>query len=162
MDILWRCVERLLGAVAMTALAALVLLPATQVILRGVFDNPIIGIEEATRWGLIIIVFLGTPLLIATNQHIRLAEFVDLMPLRPRRLLERVILLASGVTFGVIAVSGILSVIRNFGTRTPTLDIPFWLFASPVLVGFGIAAIGYAWFALRPSAPPLDASQPVI
>ena len=37
---------------------------------------------------------------------------------------------------GALMVPGALSIINNFGTRTPVLDIPFWLFASPMLVGF--------------------------
>ena len=32
---------------------------------------------------------------------------------------------------------------RNMGTRTSTLDIPFWLFAAPMLIGFAVAALGY-------------------
>ena len=77
MDRIWRMIERVLGAVAMLALFSLVLLPATQVFMRDFFNTPIIGLEEATRWGLIILVFFGAPLLIATNEQIRLAEFID-------------------------------------------------------------------------------------
>ncbi|TCT10547.1 TRAP-type C4-dicarboxylate transport system permease small subunit [Tepidamorphus gemmatus] len=155
MDTLWQYVERLLSAIAMTALAALVLLPATQVFLRDVFSAPIIGLEEATRWSLIILVFAAAPLLISTNQQIRLAEFTLLLPAGVRNLLERITLLAGGIVLGIIAWSGLLSILRNSGTRTPTLDIPFWLFALPMLAGFGLAAIGYVWFALRRAAPPV-------
>ena len=42
---------------------------------------------------------------------------------------------------------------RNMGTRTSILDIPFWLFAAPMLVGFALAALGYIWFALRRAGP---------
>jgi TRAP-type C4-dicarboxylate transport system permease small subunit len=161
-ETIWKAVERTLGAVAVLALASLVILPATQVVLRSLFDNPITGLEEGTRWGLIILVFLGTPLLISTNQHIRLAEFIDLLPRPPRLALERFILFASGLTFAVIAFSGVLSVMRNFGTRTPTLDIPFWLFASPILIGFALAAIGYLWLAVRAAAPPQGAGPPIV
>ncbi len=154
MSHLWRLIERILGAVALLALASLVLFPAVQVFLRDLFDSPIIGLEESTRWGLIILVFFGTPLLIATNEQIRLTEFVDNLPRGLRRALERLILLASGLVLAVIVWSGVLSIIRNFGTRTPTLDIPFWLFAAPMLVGFAAAALGYLWFALRREDPP--------
>ena len=83
MEQIWRMVERVLGLGAMLALFSLVLLPATQVFLRDFFNNPIIGLEEATRWGLIILVFFGAPLLIATNEQIRLAEFIDYLPRCP-------------------------------------------------------------------------------
>lgn len=154
MNRVWTHVERTLGLVAMLSLAALVLLPATQVFLRDVFSSPIIGLEEATRWALIILVFLGAPLLISTNEQIRLVEFVEFLPRPVHIALERMTLLAGGIVLGVIAWSGLESILRNFGTRTPMLDIPFWLFASPMLVGFAIAAIGYVWFALRRADPP--------
>jgi TRAP-type C4-dicarboxylate transport system permease small subunit len=155
MQHVWRLVERSLAVAAVLALAALVVLPATQVMLRDLFNSPIIGLEESTRWGLIILVFLGAPLLISTNEQIRLAEFVDFLPAPVRKALERLILLTGGLALAVIAWSGVLSIARNFGTRTPTLDIPFWLFASPMLIGFAVAALGYLWFAVRRDDPPV-------
>lgn len=154
MNGVWTHVERALATAALVSLAALVLLPVTQVFLRDVFSSPVIGLEEATRWALIILVFLGAPLLISTNEQIRLTEFVELLPRPVHMALERLTLMAGGVVLGVIAWSGLLSILRNFGTRTPVLDIPFWLFASPMLVGFAVAAIGYVWFAIRRAEPP--------
>ena len=88
----WSLIERTLGLVAVAALASLVLLPSLQVVLRDFFNAPLIGLEEATRWGLIILVFLAAPLLLATNEQIRLAEFINYLPATSRKLLERVIL----------------------------------------------------------------------
>ena len=156
MNRIWSLIERTLGLVAIAALAALVLLPSLQVILRDFFNAPLIGLEEATRWGLIILVFLAAPLLLSTNEQIRLAEFINYLPATPRKLLERVILLVSGISVGIIAYAGVLSVMRNMSTRTSTLDIPFWLFAAPMLIGFAAAALGYVWFALRRDDPPLS------
>ena len=150
-------IERVLGTVALLALFSLVILPATQVFMRDFFNAPIIGLEEGTRWGLIITVFFGAPLLIATNEQIRLAEFIDQLPRRVRIALERVILLVSGVSVACIAYAGLLSILRSMGTRTSVLDIPFWLFASPMLIGFAAAALGYIYYALRRTDPPVDA-----
>ena len=148
-------IERVLGTVAVLALFSLVLLPATQVFMRDVFNAPIIGLEEGTRWGLIILVFFGAPLLIATNEQIRLAEFIDYLPRRLRIELERVILFVSGVSVACIAYAGLLSILRSMGTRTSVLDIPFWLFASPMLIGFAASALGYVYYALRRTDPPI-------
>ena len=152
---LWPLIERALATIAVAALASLVLLPSLQVILRDFFNAPLIGLEEATRWALIILVFLAAPLLLSTNEQIRLSEFIDYLPRRARLILERVILLISGLSVAVIAYAGVLSVMRNMSTRTSTLDIPFWLFAAPMLVGFALSALGYIWFALRRQDPPL-------
>ena len=159
---IWRIAERMLAYVAMLALFSLVLLPATQVFMRDMFNSPIIGLEDATRWGLIILVFFGAPLLISTSEQIRFAEIVDLFPRRFRLALERLIFVCSGLAVACIAYAGVLSVIRSSGTRTSVLDIPFWLFASPMLVGFGAAAVGYLYFALRRQGPPVDGAQPII
>ena len=86
MNRIWSLIERTLGLVAIAALAALVLLPSWQVILRDFFNAPLIGLEEATRWGLIILVFLAAPLLLSTNEQIRLAEFINYLPAMPRKL----------------------------------------------------------------------------
>ena len=161
MNRLWRLIERILAAVALLALASLVVFPAVQVFLRDLFNAPIIGLEESTRWGLIILVFFGTPLLIATNEQIRLTEFIDNLPRPVRRVLERIILFASALVLVVIVWAGYLSIQRNFGTRTPVLDIPFWLFAAPMLVGFAAAALGYLWFALRRQDPPVGGGPQV-
>ena len=158
----WRAIEVVLGIACVLALASLITLPALQVVLRDAFNSPLIGLEEATRWGLIILVFLGVPLLISTNEQIRLGEFVDRLPGTLRRTLERVILLISGASLVAIVWAGVLSIIRNFGTRTPTLDIPFWLFAAPMLVGFGVAALGYLWFATRRDDPPTDGGPQIV
>ena len=154
MSRLWSLIETVLGTISIGALAALIVLPSFQIVLRE-FNAPLIGIEEATRWGLIILVFFAVPLLMRTNEQIRLAEFVNYLPSLPRKLLERLILLVSGASVAIIAYAGVLSVMRNINTRTSTLDIPFWLFASPMLIGFGIAALGCVWYALRRDDPPL-------
>jgi len=162
MTTIWRWLEGSSRIVSLLALAALVLLPATQVILRTVFSSPITGLEEATRYGLIILVFLAVPSLIAGNQHIRLAEFVGLLPNGPRVLLERVTLLIGAGCFGVIAYAGMASALKNASTRTPTLDIPFWLFILPMVLGFAIATLGYIWFALRREPPRTQDATPTI
>lgn len=162
MDRMWLLIERCLATVAVLALAALVALPVLQVILRDFFSSPLTGLEEATRWGLIILVFLGTPLLISTNEQIRLSEFIDRLPGVLRRALERATLLVCGLTLAVIVWAGVLSIMRNFGTRTPTLDIPFWLFASPMLAGLAAAAVGCVWFALRRGEPPTGGGPQII
>jgi TRAP-type C4-dicarboxylate transport system permease small subunit len=161
MDRLWRTVERVLGTLAVVALALLVGLPFLQVILRDFFSAPLMGLEEGTRLGLIALVYLGLPLLAVTNGHVRFAELVDLLPRRPRHLLERLQLLAAAVVLGFVLYGGLKSVLRNTGTRTPVLDIPLWLFALPFLLGLTLAALGALWGAFR-RAPPETGTGPVL
>ena len=156
---LWRIAEVGLHVLALAALASLVLLPALQVVMRDIFTAPIVGLEEATRYGLIILVFLAVPSLLLTNQQIRLYEFVARLPHGLRMMIERVTLALAGVSFAVIAVAGMTSALKNASTRTPTLDIPFWLFTLPMVVGLAVAAVGYVWLAIRRADPPSDESN---
>lgn len=162
MDRLWRHIETALRTIALLALASLVGLPALQVVLRDVFTSPIVGLEEATRWGLITLVFAAVPLLILTNEQIRLTEFVAHLPQRLRAVLERATLLAGGLAFAIVAWAGMASALKNASTRTPTLDIPFWLFTLPMVVGLAAGAIGYLWVGLRRREPPSGTGNPSI
>jgi TRAP-type C4-dicarboxylate transport system permease small subunit len=159
---LWSLVEGVVGALALAALACLVALPFLQVILRDFFSSPIVGLEEATRWGLIALVYLALPLLVVRDGQIRFPEVVDRLPVPMRLVLERVTLLLSAGALAALLWAAIGSILKNRTTRTPTLDIPFWLFATPYLVGIAVAALGCLWIALRRQAPPIGGDAPTI
>jgi TRAP-type C4-dicarboxylate transport system permease small subunit len=156
MERLWLTAEVALRTLALAALASLVLLPALQIVMRDIFTAPIIGLEEATRYGLIVLVFLAVPSLLLCNEQIRLTEFVVRLPRSLRTAIERVTLILSGISFAVIAAAGMASALKNASTRTPTLDIPFWLFTLPMVVGLAVAAVGCVWVAIRRADPPSD------
>ncbi|MGH6922576.1 MAG: TRAP transporter small permease [Propylenella sp.] len=156
---LWCLIELNLRGFCLLALFSLVILPSFQVALRDLLNRPIIGLEEATRWSLIILVFSASPLLLSNNEHIRLNEFIGRLPRQARVSLERIILLLCGLSVGVVAWAGFISVAATLGTRTPTLDIPFWLFSAPMLVGFSVSAFGYLLFAFRREEPPLGSGR---
>lgn len=160
MQALWDRIERIASALAMVALACLVLLPALQVVLRDVFSAPIVGLEEATRWGLISLVFFALPLLVARDSQIRFPELVGRLPRLLRHGLERLTLLLAAGALGILAWAGVGSILQNTGTRTPTLDIPFWMFASPFLIGIAVTALGCLWYAVRREPPPVDGGSP--
>ena len=162
MQKIWRGIERFADLMSLLALACLVLLPSLQVVLRDFFTAPIVGLEEATRWGLIALVFLALPLLVGRDAQIRFPELVDLLPASLRHGLERLTLLLAGGTLATLVWAGVGSILKNRTTRTPMLDIPFWLFASPFLVGVALTALGCFWYALRPAPPPVGGNAPSI
>jgi TRAP-type C4-dicarboxylate transport system permease small subunit len=159
-DRIWSWIERLTGTVALLALACLVGLPFLQVILRDFFSSPIVGLEEATRWGLITLVYCALPLLVVRDGQIRFAELIDRLPRAMRLALERVTLLACAAALAAMAYAGVGSILKNRSTRTPTLDIPFWVFATPFLAGLVLAALGALWVALRRRDPPIGGDAP--
>lgn len=159
MRTIWTMIERVFGALGVIALFALVVLPFTQVVMRDVFNAPIAGLEEATRWGLIALVYLALPLLISTNEQIRFSELVDRMPRRGRTLLERVHLLIAAAALLVLVDAAIGSALKNASNRTPMLNIPFSLFIAPMVIGLTVTAIGALYFALRRTPPQVAIPQ---
>jgi TRAP-type C4-dicarboxylate transport system permease small subunit len=61
-----------------------------------------------------------------------------------------------------MAYAGVGSILKNRSTRTPTLDIPFWVFATPFLAGLVLAALGALWVALRRRDPPVGGDAPTL
>ncbi len=152
----WLAIERLLAASALAALMALVALPFTQVIMRDLFESPVMGLEEATRWGLIALVYLALPLLIPKNEQIRFDELINRLPPRARFLLERIHLLVAGITLVILVNAALGSALRHASTRTPVLNIPFVLFIAPMVIGLVATAVAAFYFALRRQAPPVE------
>lgn len=153
MKTVWSTVERALGVLSVLALFTLVVLPFTQVVMRDAFNAPVAGLEEATRWGLIALVYLALPLLISKNEQIRFSEIVDRLPRRGRTLLERVQLLIAAATLFVLIDAAVGSALQNASNRTPMLNIPFKLFIAPMVVGLALTAVACAYYALRRTSP---------
>lgn len=161
MLLLWRVLARLCEVLALTALAATVVLPAVQIISRGTFDRPIFGLEEGTAYALICVTFIALPLVVARDELIRLAEVAALMPAWLRRALALLIAFLGMVAFAWVAWSAFRSGLQNLGTRTIALRMPYWLFVAPVVVGMGVASYAFLMLLLgfiRPERPGTTAS----
>ncbi len=152
---IWLAIERMLAASAVVALLALVILPFTQVVMRDVFESPIMGLEEATRWGLIALVYLALPLLIPKNEQIRFDELVNRLPPRVRSALERIHLLVAAIVLAVLVNAALGSALQHASTRTPILNIPFVVFIAPMVIGLVATSLAALYFALRREAPPV-------
>ncbi|UOM35758.1 TRAP transporter small permease [Acuticoccus sp. I52.16.1] len=155
MRVIWSVIERVFATLAVIALFALVVLPFTQVVMRDAFNAPVPGLEEATRWGLIGLVYLALPLLVSTNEQIRFSEIVDRLPGRARTLLERGLLLVAAACLFVLIDAAIGSALKNANNRTPMLNIPFRLFIAPMVIGLAVSAVGALYFAFRRTPPPV-------
>ena len=152
----WLAIERVLAASAVAALLALVALPFTQVVMRDAFESPIVGLEEATRWGLIALVYLALPLLIPKNEQIRFDELVNRLPRRARAALERLHLLVAAVVLAALVNAALGSALQHASTRTPILNIPFVVFIAPMVLGLVATSLAALYFALRRDAPPVE------
>jgi TRAP-type C4-dicarboxylate transport system permease small subunit len=116
-------------------LAALIVTPLAQITMRGVFNVPMAGAEELARYFLICLTLLAGSYVTREGGQIRMEEFQFLLPPKPRWVLQLVIEASGVAVFGVLFVASVVTVARNMNSVTPVLEMPFWLFFAPLVVG---------------------------
>jgi TRAP-type C4-dicarboxylate transport system permease small subunit len=120
---------------SLALLALLVVTPLAQITMRGVFSLPFAGAEELARYFLICLVFIASPWVTREGGQIRMEEFQAKLPPRPRWVLQLVIDLSGVALFAVVLAAGIATIRNNLDNQTATLEMPFWLFMGPLVVG---------------------------
>lgn len=133
--------KKLVAGFTALVLLALVFVPFLQIVLRYIFNAPIVGAEELTRFLLIILVFAAFPLVVAERDNIIMTEFREMLPKRPQRLLAYLITIAAIIAAGFIAYVAWVTIFANLKNATPTLKIPFWLFLGTTFLGFALATL---------------------
>ena len=133
--------RRALVAVCLLLLAALIFTPALQIVMRGVFNVPMSGAEELARYFLIALTLMGAAVVTHEGGQIRMQEFQALLPERLRFVLQVFIELCAVVMFGLMAVAAAVSISQNLNNQTATLEMPYWLFMAPLLLGMALLAL---------------------
>ncbi len=103
-------------------------------------------VDEATRYLMVWMVFLGLGLALAQGKHIAMGSYLERMGDRPRRLIRRLIDVV-GLCFSLyIAWFGadITMLVFNSGQTSPTLGISNAILYLALPVGFALLAIRYA------------------
>jgi len=139
-------------------LAALIVTPLAQITMRGVFNVPLAGAEELAKYFLICLTFVAASYVTREGGQIRMEEFQFLLPPKPRWILQLAIEISGVAVFGVLFVASVVTVTRNLNSVTPVLEIPFWLFFAPLVVGSlllvveTLAMLVHTWRRRRPEA----------
>lgn len=133
--------RRVLRALAFVLLALLILTPLAQIVMRSVFNVPMAGAEELTRYFLIALVFGAAPLVTLDGGQIAMEEVQARIPSRPRWWLQMLIEAAGIAFFGFVAVAALVTISNNRSNQTATLEMPFWLFMAPLAVGATLLAL---------------------
>ena len=122
-----------LRALACAMLFALIAMPFAQIIMRGVFNVPMAGAEELTRYFLICLTFLAGALVSLEGGQIRMEEFQAMLPERPRFFLQLLIDAVGIGVFAFFAYAGVSATIRSFnsGVASEILFWPRYLFWAP-------------------------------
>jgi TRAP-type C4-dicarboxylate transport system permease small subunit len=143
---------------SLVLLAALILTPLAQITMRGVFNVPLAGAEELAKYFLICLTLLAGSYVTREGGQIRMEEFQFLLPPKPRWILQLVIEACGVAVFGILFVASVVTVTRNLNSVTPVLEIPFWLFFAPLVVGSALLVVEtlamalHTWRRRRPEA----------
>jgi len=136
-----------LAGAGVLALVAMMAIVTIDVILRYFFNDPTVWAGEVASFLTVSVVFLGLAQNMRLGDHIRIDVFTNLLPTRPRLLLD-VIAHAVGIVFSVVLFLGCWARFDNFWVRQTVSDspvmIPLWIPMLPVLVGaavFCLAAV---------------------
>jgi TRAP-type C4-dicarboxylate transport system permease small subunit len=135
MESLLSLIRKAVRFICLLLLAALVVTPLLQIVMRGIFNVPMSGAEELARYFLICMSFIGASYVTREGGQIRMEEFQILIPPTPRWLLQMAIELAAAAIFTVFFVASVVTILNNLRNQTPTLEMPFWLFMAPLAVG---------------------------
>lgn len=128
-------IRRAVRVICLLLLAALIVTPLLQIVMRGIFNVPMSGAEELARYFLICMSFIGASYVTLEGGQIKMEEFQVLIPPMPRWLLQMVIELSAVVIFAIFFVASVVTILNNLRNQTPTLEMPFWLFMAPLAVG---------------------------
>lgn len=125
-------VDGILGAIGLMVLLITILL---QVILRFVFSKPLMGAEEFTRYLVICVVLFPLAYAERSGSSIIMEEIQALFPRKFRIFINLSAHVLTTVVYGIVAVSSFSVLINNPLNKTATLEMPFWLFFLPTVVG---------------------------
>jgi TRAP-type C4-dicarboxylate transport system permease small subunit len=126
---------------SLALLGLLIATPLAQILMRGVFNVPMSGAEELARYFLITLTFVASSYVTLEGGQIRMEELQGLVPPRPRWFLQLGIELAGIAMFGILCAAGVITILNNLGNQTATLEMPFWLFMGPLVVGTLLLAV---------------------
>ena len=141
---------------SLALLAAVVITPLAQITMRGVFNVPMAGAEEMTRYFLICLTFLAASYVTEQGGQIRMEEFQGLIPPRPRWILQLLIELSGVIVFSILFAASVVTISRNLNNQTPIMEMPFWLFMAPLALGSALLVVEtlvmfvHTWRSRRP------------
>jgi TRAP-type C4-dicarboxylate transport system permease small subunit len=127
-----RDLDGFVGAVSLALLIGTILL---QVILRFVFLKPLMGAEELTRYLVICVVMFPLAYSERSGSTIIMEDIQAMFPKLLRNSINMASHILTTVVYAIVTVSVYSVLINNAANRTATLEMPFWLFFLPAVVG---------------------------
>jgi TRAP-type C4-dicarboxylate transport system permease small subunit len=140
-----RC-EDLFGVLGTALLVLTGMLVCTDVILRYVFNRPIVGAAEIIEYALVYITFLGASWAVPRGAHIDIDVGVKAMPESWQRvcaLVGNVISLGVAVVLTVFGATTAWTAFTRQAFRPTTLEFPTWIVLIIIPIGCSLLALRF-------------------
>lgn len=134
---------RLDKEISILCLSTMLVTVILQVLMRELFDFPLVGAEEFVRYLMIWIVLFPLAFTLREGGHIAMVELRDMLPAPVRNALAYVSDVCSLIVFAIVSWSSMSVILENANNTTATLQIPFWIFFLPNFLGFALLTVGY-------------------
>jgi|HigsolmetaAR203D_1030402.scaffolds.fasta_scaffold01682_9 TRAP-type C4-dicarboxylate transport system permease small subunit len=138
-DNYFRKVELFLLAISCISMFGVMVLVTIDVLLRNLFNRPIIGVFEIVSISLIGIIVFGFSYVQSTREHIIIEVFTQKLPMRYQNVLNVCGCLIGLFVFGILAWLSVDYTISSYQNREYTmglLRIPLW--PSKLLMAIGM------------------------
>ena len=140
-----RRTERALDAVAVVLFAAMFGVIIMQIVLRYVFNHPLVWTDELAQYLFVWISFLGWTMATRKRIHIGIGVVILRLPAGLRRFLHALWCVAAIAFALILLVAGVMITRRNADVQMVSLDFAFW----PVYIVVPLAAAVLVLYALR-------------
>ena len=140
-------------------MAAMIAVVSAQVLLRYGFSGSLDWAEEISRLAFVWAVFLAIPHGVRLGAHIGVDVLAKRLPAGFGLLLQRLLMLASAVLMGIVAVQAALAARDNWDQLMPTVDLSSGWFFLAVTAGCAHSAchlVARALSSRREPAPTLE------
>lgn len=136
-----RRIESIESIFATSVLLILAILLVVQVFSRYVLSSPLTWSAEVARYAFVWLVFIGSALIAARNEHIAVTFLEKSLPERTGKWLVRLSAVVVTVTSAILAWASIEFVVPMVGLSSPggIVDMVY-VYAAPV-IGFGLIAM---------------------
>ena len=145
MPALLKLAEKALDAVAVAVFSLMFGVVILQVVLRYVFNHPLVWTDEAAQYALVWVSFLGWTMATRKRIHIGISVIVDRLPPTGRRALHIIWCAAAAIFALILLVVGVAITRANGDIRMISIDFAFW----PVYLAVPMSAVLLIAYALR-------------
>lgn len=123
-------------AAAALAMAMICVITFANVVVRYLTNASFAFTEEISVFLLVVLTLVGAAAAFARDLNIRVLFFAEMLPARPRRVLELIGMALSALLFTLVAWYGWRFFLDdwNYGTTSPGLGIPQWMYSIWLVV----------------------------